>query len=72
MLLYHYITHNEAVYLKKGNKIAIVQEILVSLQDELSVLKSKFATENNIINSQLLLNTYIFDLIIYICDCITQ
>ena len=29
------------------NKITVVQEILVSLQDELSVLKTKFATNNN-------------------------
>ena len=32
---------------KIENKIAVVQEILVSLQDELSVLKTKFATDNN-------------------------
>ena len=32
---------------KIENKITLVQEILVSLQDELSVLKTKFATDNN-------------------------
>ena len=32
---------------KIENKITVVQEILVSLQDELSVLKTKFATDNN-------------------------
>ena len=34
---------------KIENKITVVQEILVSLQDELSVLKTKFATEKIII-----------------------
>ena len=34
---------------KIENKITVVQEILVSLQDELSVMKTKFATEKNII-----------------------
>ena len=32
---------------KIENKITVVQKILVSLQDELSVLKTKFAMENN-------------------------
>ena len=55
------VSHNNTFYFvkKNENNIVIVQEILVSQQDELSVLKSKFATENNIINNQLLLNLYI-------------
>ena len=39
------------------NKIAVVQEILVSLQDELSVLKTKFATDNNNNNKKILKET---------------
>ena len=42
---------------KIENKIAVVQEILVSLKNELSVLKTKFTTDNNNNNKKIIKET---------------
>ena len=56
---------------KIENKITVVQEILVSLHDELSVLKTKFATEKNNNNNNNNIEYFFRYILIYFCDTLS-